>query len=76
MYVGCFYVSAIIYIVAMNICGACIFKLVFGAFFFNIYIYLGVKLWDHVVVLFLDFGGTSILFSIVSIPRYISTTVC
>ena len=40
-----------------------------GFFFFNTY--LGVELWDHAVVLFLDFVGTSILFSIVSVPPYI-----
>ena len=34
---------------------------------------LGVGLWDHMVILFLVFWGTSILFSTVAAPTYIPT---
>ena len=42
-------------------------------FSFSLAIYSGVELLDHMVVLFLLLGGTSILFSIVSAPIYIPT---
>ena len=47
-----------------------LFKLVF---LFSSVIYPGVELMDHMVVLFLGFWGTSILFSIVAAPVYIPT---
>ena len=47
-----------------------LFKLEFSSF---LDIYPGVGLQDHVVILFLVFEGTSILFSIVAAPIYIST---
>ena len=42
-------------------------------FSFSLSIYPGVELLDHMVVLFLVFGGTSILFSIVAAPINILT---
>ena len=42
---------------------------------FSLNIYPGVGLQDHMVVLFLAFKGTSILFSSMVVPIYIPTTV-
>ena len=39
-------------------------------------IYIGVELSDHVVILFLVFWGTTILFSIAAAPLYIPTVIC
>ena len=50
--------------------GACIFKLLFLLF---PDIYPGVELLDHIVILFLVFWGTIILFSIVTASIYIPT---
>ena len=47
-----------------------LFELVFSFF---VDIYPGVELLNHMVVLFLVFWGTSILFSIVAVPIYIPT---
>ena len=49
-----------------------LFKLVFS---FSLDIYPGVKLLDHMVVLFLVFRGTSILFSTLAAPIYFLPTV-
>ena len=48
----------------------CLFELVF---LFSSDTYSGVELLGHMVVLFLAFGGTSILFSMVAAPIYIPT---
>ena len=50
--------------------GACISKLVFS---FSSDTYPGVELLDHMVVLFLIFWGTSILFSRMATPIYFPT---
>ena len=42
-------------------------------FLFLLDIYSGVELLGHIVVLFLVFSGTSILFSTVTVPIYIPT---
>ena len=55
----------------MNIGDACIF--LNSCFLFFSDIYPGVKLLDHMVVLFLVFQGTSILFSIVVVPVCLPT---
>ena len=48
-----------------------LFELVFLVFFFFFDIYSGVEMPGHVVVLFLGFWETSLLFSIVAAPVYI-----
>ena len=70
---GCFYVLAIVNIAAMNIGVHVSFWI--SAFVFFSYIYLGVELQGHRVVLFLIFWGHSILFSTVTTPVYIPPTV-
>ena len=52
----------------------CLFKLMFS-FSSVICIYPGVELMCHMVVIFLSFWGTSILFSIVSVPIYILSNI-
>ena len=64
------YLSCVNY-AAVNIGGACIFLHLCFPFFSDIY--PGVKLLDRMVVLFLVFHGTSILFSIVVVPVCIPT---
>lgn len=39
-----------------------------------LHIYLGVDLLDHLVILYLTFGGTTKLFSMVALQFYISTS--
>ena len=72
-HLGCFYVLAIVNIAAMNIGVHVSFWI--SAFVFFSYIYLGVELLGHRVVLFLIFWGHSILFSTVTAPAYIPPTV-
>ena len=55
---------------AMNIALCVFFQMVF---LFSMNMYLGAELLDHVVVLFLVFWGTFILFSIVAVTIYIPT---
>ena len=67
--VGCFHVLATANNSAMNI-GVHISFRVSAFVFFG---YPEVELLDHLVVLFLIFSGTTILFSIVAAPIYIPT---
>ena len=62
-YLHCFHVLATVNSAARNT----------GALQFNLDIRPGVGLLDHMVVLFLVFWGTSVLFSIVVAPTYIPT---
>ena len=48
-----------------------LFELLFS--FFSINIYPGVEFLDHIVILFLVFWGTSVLFPIVAVPICIPT---
>ena len=70
----CFYVLPILNSAAMNI-GMHVSSLYFWGFWFFLYGYPGVGLLNHMVIPFLDFWGTSILFSIVDIPIIIPNGV-
>ena len=67
---GCFQILAILNNAAVNRVHVYLFQLVF---LFSWGKYTEVKLLDHMVVLFLIFWGTYILFSIVATPVYIPT---
>ena len=69
-YLVCFYVLAVVKMLLWTLGCMYLFELVFS---FSSDICPGVKLLDHMVVLFLVFWGTSILFSIVATPIYIPT---
>ena len=71
-HMGCFYVLAIVNDAAMNM-GVQIVPPhpPFSFFFFRTD--PEVELLDHTVILFLIFGGTTILFSTVAVPFYIPT---
>ena len=64
-HIGCFHILPLVSSAAINI-GMHIFFLI------NVFVFFGkipqVELLDHIVVLFLTFWGTSILFSIVATP--------
>ena len=59
---GCFQIVAILNNSALNIEKHACFELVL---LFSLYVYPGVQLLDHIVVLFLAFCGSSLLFSII-----------
>ena len=59
---GCFHMLAILNNSALNIEKHACFELVL---LFSLYVYPGVQLLDHIVVLFLAFCGSSLLFSII-----------
>ena len=66
---GCFHILAIVINIGVHIS---LWVSVFGFFFFFFFdIYSGVEMPGHVVVLFLGFWETSLLFSIVAAPVYI-----
>ena len=69
-HLGSFHILAIVHSAAVNIGVMYLFKFEFSSF---PDICPGVRLLDHMVVLFLVFWGTSILFSIVTAPIYIPT---
>ena len=68
---GCFYVLDIVNTAAMNIEVHVYFSNQYFHFFPNIY--PGEELMEQIVVIYLVFWGTSILFSIVDAPIYIPT---
>ena len=67
-YLGCFHALVIVNSTVMNIGVHAAFELEFSSF---LDICEGVGLLDHVVVLFLVFKGTSMLFSIVAALMYL-----
>ena len=66
-YLGCFHILAIINNAAIYI------GVYISVKFISLYIYPGVEFLSHVIVLFLIFGETSILFSTVATSIYIPT---
>ena len=74
-YLGCFHIVVIINHAAMNIGVHESFQINVGFFWVEGvgYIYSGVELYGHMVVLLLVFWGASILFSTVAAPIYIPT---
>ena len=72
-YLGFFHILAIVNSAARNIEVMYLFELVFSFFSRYLDIYPGVELMNHVVILFLVFWGTSILFYIVAAPIYSPT---
>ena len=70
-HLGHFHVLAMYIMLLWTLWCMYLFELVF---LFSLDIYPGVELLDHMVVLFLIFWGTSILFSMVAAPTYIPTS--
>ena len=66
----CFLVCAIVDNAAINLVHKCLFKTLF---FILLAVYSEEELLDHLVILFLIFQETLMLFSTVAVPFYIST---